>query len=215
MPIETKICGLRDPAAVDAAVQGGAALVGFVFHAKSPRNLAPQAAAILAARVPAGIQRVGLVVDEGDDRIAEILAAAPLDMLQLHGDETPERVAAIKQRFGKPVMKAVAIAEAADLDRAARYLGVADRLLFDAKPPASMAGAPPGGNALAFDWRLIAGRNWPLPWMLAGGLNAGNLAEAVRISGARRVDVSSGVEDRPGVKNPQKIAAFLALAARF
>lgn len=214
MPIETKICGLRDPAAVDAAVRGGAALVGFVFHAKSPRNLTPQAAAALAARVPAGVRRVGLLVDEGDDRIAEILAAAPLDMLQLHGDETPERVAAIKQRFGKPVMKAVAIAEAADLDRAARYLGVADRLLFDAKLPASMAGAPPGGNALAFDWRLIAGRDWLLPWMLAGGLNAGNLAEAVRISGARRVDVSSGVEDRPGIKNPQKIAAFLALAAR-
>jgi phosphoribosylanthranilate isomerase len=175
--------------------------------------LAPQAAATLAARVPAGIQRVGLVVDEGDDRIAEILAAAPLDMLQLHGDETPERVAAIRQRFGKPVMKAVAIAEAADLVRAARYVAVADRLLFDAKLPAAMAGAPPGGNALAFDWRLIAGRDWPLPWMLAGGLNAGNLAAAVRISGARRVDVSSGVEDRPGVKSPQKITAFLALAA--
>jgi phosphoribosylanthranilate isomerase len=214
MPLETKICGVSDPAAVDAAVRGGAALVGFVFHAKSPRNLSPEAAASLARRVPAGILRVGLLVDEGDDRIAEILAAAPLDMLQLHGAETPERVTAIKQRFGKPVMKAVAIADAADLDRAARYLAAADRLLFDAKLPAAMAGAPPGGNARAFDWRLIAGRDWPLPWMLAGGLNAANLAEAVRVSGARRVDVSSGVEDRPGVKSPQKIAAFLALAAR-
>lgn len=214
MPIETKICGLNAPAAVDAAVAGGAALVGFVFHAKSPRNLTPAAAAALAARVPAGILRVGLLVDESDERIAEILAALPLDMLQLHGEETPERVAAIKRRFGKPVMKAVAIAAAADLDRAAHYLAVADRLLFDAKRPASMAGAPPGGNALAFDWRLIAGRDWPLPWMLAGGLNIDNLAEAVRISGTRRVDVSSGVEDRPGVKNPAKIGAFLALAAR-
>jgi phosphoribosylanthranilate isomerase len=213
MAIETKICGLSTPAAVDAAVAGGAALVGFVFHAASPRNLAPTAAATLAARVPAGVLRVGLVVDEGDERIAEILAATPLDMLQLHGGETPARVAAIKRRFGKPVMKAVAVAEAADLDRAARYLETADRLLFDAKLPPTMAGAPPGGNALAFDWRLIAGRDWPLPWMLAGGLNAANLAEAVRIAGARRVDVSSGVEDRPGVKSPEKITAFLALAA--
>jgi phosphoribosylanthranilate isomerase len=214
MALEAKICGLTAPAAVDAAAAGGAALVGFVFHAKSPRNLSLDAAAALARRVPAGILRVGLMADETDERIAEILAAVPLDMLQLHGEETPERVVAVKRRFGKPVMKAIAVAEAADLDRAMRYLAVADRLMFDAKRPRSMAAAPPGGNALAFDWRLIAGRDWPLPWMLAGGLNAGNLAEAVRVSGARRVDVSSGVEDRPGVKNPAKIAEFLALAAR-
>ena len=213
MALECKICGLTTPAAVDAAAAGGAAFVGFVFHAKSSRNLALPAAGELARRVPAGIGRVGLVVDEPDARIAEILAAVPLDMLQLHGEESPERVAAVKQRFGKPVMKAIPVAAAADLDRAATYLRVADRLMFDAKRPPALADAPPGGNALAFDWRLIAGRDWPLPWMLAGGINAGNLAEAVRVSGARRVDVSSGVEDRPGHKDPARIAAFLALAA--
>lgn len=213
MALEAKICGLTTPEAADAAVAGGAALVGFVFHAKSPRNLALDAAAALAARVPARVLRVGLIADADDARIAAILAAVPLDMLQLHGEETPQRIIAVKKRFGKPVMKAIAVAEAADLDHATAYVGVADWLMFDAKRPPSMAAAPPGGNALAFDWRLLAGRDWPMPWMLAGGLNVGNLAGAVRISGARRVDVSSGVEDRPGHKDPAKIAAFLALAA--
>lgn len=213
MALETKICGITSEAAMDAAVAGGAALVGLVFFAQSARNLTLDRAAALAARVPAGIRRVALVVDEPDERLNEILRAVPLDMLQLHGAETPERVAAIKARFGKPVMKAIPVATREDLARADRYVAVADRLLFDAKPPAAMAGALPGGNALSFDWDLLSGRGWPKPWMLAGGLHAGNLADAVARSGARRIDVSSGVEDRPGVKSPAKIAELLRLAA--
>ncbi|MGD9741676.1 MAG: phosphoribosylanthranilate isomerase [Dongiaceae bacterium] len=213
MALETKICGINSEAAMDAAIAGGAALVGLVFFARSARNLSLDRAAALAARVPAGVRRVGLVVDEPDERLDEIMRAVPLDMLQLHGAETPERVSAVRARYGKPVMKAIPVATREDLALAERYVAVADRLLFDAKPPAAMAEALPGGNALSFDWDLLGGRNWAKPWMLAGGLNAGNLADAVARSGARRVDVSSGVEDRPGVKSPAKIEALLRLAA--
>ena len=164
--------------------------------------------------MPPIVAKVGLLVDDPDERIAEILARVALDMLQLHGKETPTRVDDIRRRFGLPVMKAMTIAEAADVAAADRYIGHADWLLFDAKPPPQMTGALPGGNALSFDWQLLAGRSWPSPWMLSGGLNGGNLAEAVRISGARVVDVSSGVESQPGVKDPAKIAAFLAQASR-
>jgi phosphoribosylanthranilate isomerase len=174
----------------------------------------PADAAALAAAIPARIMKVGLFVDDPDERIAEVLAQVRLDMLQLHGRETPERVDAIKRRFGLPAMKAVKIAEAADVVVAERYVGHADWLLFDAKPPPQMTGALPGGNALSFDWRLLAGRAWPLPWMLSGGLTAANLCEAVRTSGATVVDVSSGVERAPGKKDPEKIAAFLAEAKR-
>lgn len=214
MSIRAKICGVNSPAAVDAAVSGGAKFVGFVFYAPSPRAVTPPAAADLATAVPAGIMKVGLLVDDPDERIAEILAHARLDLLQLHGRETPDRVAAIRRRFGVPVMKAVKIAEAADLAVADQYVGHADWLLFDAKTPPQMAGALPGGNALAFDWQLLAGRSWPLPWMLSGGLTADNLAEAVRTSGAQAVDVSSGVESRPGQKDPARIASFLNIAAQ-
>jgi phosphoribosylanthranilate isomerase len=214
MSVRAKICGVNSPAAVDAAVSGGASFVGFVFYAPSPRAVTPEIAATLAAGVPAGVMKVGLLVDDPDDRIAEILTQAPLDLLQLHGKETPDRVAAVRRRFGVPVMKAVKIAEAADLAVADQYLGHADWLLFDAKTSPQMTGALPGGNALAFDWELLAGRSWPLPWMLSGGLTADNLAEAVRISGAQTVDVSSGVESRPGQKDPARIAAFLAAAVR-
>ena len=213
MTVRVKICGVNSRAALAAALAGGASHVGFVFYGPSPRALEAAAAATLAATVPAGVTRVGLTVDETDARIAALLAAVPLDMLQLHGDETPTRVGGLRRRFGLPVMKAIRVSGAADVEAAAAYGGAADWLLFDARPPRDMAGALPGGNALAFDWRLIAGRRWPLPWMLSGGLNAGNLAEAVATTGATAVDVSSGVEDRPGVKNPAKIAAFLALAA--
>jgi phosphoribosylanthranilate isomerase len=214
MSVRAKICGVNSRAAVDAAVSSGASFVGFVFYAPSPRAVMPEIAATLAATVPAGIMKVGLLVDDPDERIADILTHARLDLLQLHGKETPDRVAAIKRRFGVPVMKAVKIAEAADLAVADRYVGHADWLLFDAKTPPQMTGALPGGNALAFDWQLLAGRSWPLPWMLSGGLTADNLAEAVRISGAQAVDVSSGVESRPGQKDPARIASFLAAAAR-
>ncbi|MFZ5790141.1 MAG: phosphoribosylanthranilate isomerase [Pseudomonadota bacterium] len=212
MTLEVKICGITSAAALAAAAEGGAALVGFVFYPKSPRHLTHEAAAALARAVPGHILRVGLVVDQSDDAIGALLGAVSLDMLQLHGSESPERAAAIRARFGKPVMKAIAVAEAADLAAADRYVAVADRLLFDGKPPASMPNALPGGNALPFDWRLLKGRDWPKPWMLAGGLTAENLAEAVTLSGARRVDVSSGVEDRPGQKSPAKIKALLDLA---
>jgi phosphoribosylanthranilate isomerase len=214
MPVRAKICGLNDPASVAAAVGGGASFVGFVFYPPSPRAVTAPAAAVLAAAVPAGIMKVGLFVDASDARIAETLAQTRLDMLQLHGRETPDRVDAIKRRFGLPAMKAVKIAGAADLAMADDYVGHADWLLFDAKPPAQMRGALPGGNALSFDWQLLAGRSWPLPWMLSGGLTGANLGEAVRISGAAVVDVSSGVERRPGEKDPEKIAAFLAEAKR-
>jgi phosphoribosylanthranilate isomerase len=160
------------------------------------------------------VRKVGLLVDDNDARIAEILAGCDLDLLQLHGHETPERVAEIRARFGKPVIKVIPVSEAADLDRAAAYEDVADYLMFDAKPPKSMANALPGGNALSFDWTLLAGRRFERPWLLAGGLTADNVIDAVRISGARMVDVSSGVEDRPGEKNISKIKAFLDASRR-
>ena len=214
MPVQAKICGLNSAIAVTAAVSGGARFVGFVFYPPSPRAVDVAAAAALAGSVPAATARVGLFVDETDARLAEVLASVPLDMLQLHGAETPARVAAIRARFGLPVMKALKVAEPADLDLAAAYDDAADWLLFDAKPPARLENALPGGNAVSFDWRLLAGRSWARPWMLSGGLHDGNLAEAVATTGAAVVDVSSGVEDAPGRKSPRKIIEFLALAAR-
>jgi phosphoribosylanthranilate isomerase len=209
-----KICGLKTPETVAAAVAGGAALIGFNFYAKSPRSVDPATAKRLAADVPATVRKVGLLVDDNDARIAEILAGCDLDLLQLHGHETPERVAEIRARFGKPVIKVIPVSAAADLDRAAAYEDVADYLMFDAKPPKSMANALPGGNAISFDWTLLAGRRFRRPWLLAGGLTADNLIEAARISGAPTLDVSSGVEDRPGEKNVSKIKAFLDAARR-
>ena len=214
MPVSAKICGLKTPEAVAAAVEGGAALVGFVFYGRSPRCVDPATVKRLEAQVPRSVRKVGLIVDESDARIAEILAGCDLDVLQLHGAETPARVAEIRARFGKKVIKAIPVSAAADLDRAAPYEVVVDYLMFDAKPPKSMVGALPGGNALSFDWSLLAGRQFKLPWFLAGGLNVDNLIEAVRISGAPMVDVSSGVEDRPGEKNVSKIKAFLEASQR-
>jgi len=213
MSIKAKICGLNHPAAVAAAVAGGASHVGFVFYPPSPRSIDPLKAASLAAGVPAGIVKVGLFVDASDEDIVRTLGEAPLDMLQLHGDETPRQVKDVRRKFGKPVMKALRVASAADIAAADEYLPAVDWLLFDAKPPPEMKNALPGGNAISFDWSLIAGRGWSKPWMLSGGLNVRNLADAVRITGAKTVDVSSGVEDSPGRKNPEKIAAFLKLAA--
>ena len=211
MPIATKICGLASEEAVAAAVAGGAAYFGFVFYPPSPRAVTPARAAALCAAVPAGVRRVGLFVDADDAAIGDALETAPLDLLQFHGSESPARVAAVRARFGVPVMKAIAIAAAGDVPAASRYEEAADLLLFDAKPP-RRSDALPGGNGLAFDWRLIAGRAWRLPWMLSGGLTAALLAEAVRVSGAAAVDVSSGVERRPGDKDPEKIRQFLAVA---
>src|SRR5438105_3139692 len=212
MTVAAKICGLSSEVAVAAAVEGGAAYLGFVFYPPSPRAVSPARAARLCAAVPAGVQRVGLFVDADDAALAAVLDVVALDILQFHGQESPDRVAEAKARFGRPVMKAISIAGSEDVLAAPRYEDVADMLLFDAKPP-GRADALPGGNGLAFDWRLIADRRWRLPWMLSGGLTAALLPEAVRISGATAVDVSSGVERRPGDKDPAKIQEFLRVAA--
>ncbi len=207
MSVAAKICGLSTPEAVAAATAGGARFVGFVFFPPSPRNLSLAQAAPLIRGVPAGVTRVGVFVDPDDDLLKRVLAAAPLDLIQLHGEETPDRVAEIKQRFGKPAMKAIKIAGESDLAAAPRYYDVADWLMFDARPPKDAT--RPGGNALAFDWQLLRARTSPLPWMLSGGLTAVNVAEAARVSRATVVDVSSGVESAPGVKDLAKIRAFL------
>ncbi len=212
MSVEVKICGVNTPEALHAAVAAGAKYVGLNFYPRSPRYVTPEAAHTLAVQAPARVTKVGLAVDLDDAALAAILEAVPLDMWQLHGGESPARVAQIKARFGLPVMKVVKIAEPEDVAAAEAYFRVADRLLFDAKPPQEMTEALPGGNALTFDWHLLADKTWPLPWMLSGGLDPGNVTEAARISGARAVDVSSGIEDRPGLKNPDKIRAFLAAA---
>jgi len=208
--IDAKICGVSDRPGIEACVAGGARYVGFVFFPRSPRHVTPVQAAGLSAMLPDSIVPVALAVDPDDALIAEIDAQAGVSMYQLHGSETPERVADIKARTGKRVMKAIKVSDASDFDAAEAYLDVADMLLFDAKPPAEMANALPGGNAVSFDWTLLAGRNWSLPWMLSGGLDPENVAEAIRVSGASAVDVSSGVENAPGVKDAGRIAAFLA-----
>ncbi|MBO9448808.1 phosphoribosylanthranilate isomerase [Tropicibacter sp. R16_0] len=207
--VSAKICGVKSPADVVAAAQAGARYVGFVFFAKSPRYLTTEEAAALAADVPLGVAKVALTVNASDDELDRITGAVPLDMLQLHGKESPKRVAEVKARYGLPVMKAIGIADAEDLPQIDLYSEVADQLLIDAKPPKNAD--LPGGNGLAFDWRLLAGRKyWQTPWMLAGGLTPENVAEAIRMTGARQVDVSSGVESAPGVKDAGKIRAFLA-----
>jgi phosphoribosylanthranilate isomerase len=210
MSIDAKVCGLTSAEGVATAARHGARFVGFVFYPPSPRHLTAEQAARLAVLVPTGITKVGLFVDPDDDLLAATLAKVPLDLLQLHGKESPERAVQVKQRFGKAVMKSIAVASESDLATASRYYGSADRLLFDAKPPKDAVA--PGGNGLVFDWELLGGRRWPLPWMLSGGLTADNLGEAVRITHATAVDVSSGVERAPGVKDPDKIMAFLARA---
>ncbi len=212
MPVEVKICGLSTPQTVAAATEGGARFVGFVFYPRSPRCVDPERAAELGAEVPVSVTRVGLVVDADDETLDGIVSVARLDMLQLHGMENVDRVREIRERFGLPVMKVVRMAGPGDVAAARTFEDVAERLLFDARPPEG-AGRP-GGNALAFDWDLLEGQSWRRPWMLAGGLDADNLAQAVRISGAGAVDVSSGVEDAPGVKSAEKIRAFLEAAAR-
>jgi phosphoribosylanthranilate isomerase len=208
MNVAIKFCGLRHSDDVVAAAAAGARYVGFVFFTKSPRNVTLDQARALALNVPPGIAKVGLVVDADDTALDALLAHVPLDILQLHGAETPERVLAVKARYGLPVMKAVGLSGPDDLPGLDAYMQVADQILVDAKPP---EGADlPGGNGLAFDWRLISDRRWPVPWMLAGGLTPENVALAVQMTGARQIDVSSGVERTPGIKDAKLIAAFAA-----
>lgn len=210
MEVRVKICGLRTAEDVAAVAAAGAAYAGFVFFPKSPRHLSIEAARALALGAPEGLCKVALTVDAEDAALDAIIEAVPLDMLQLHGHESPARVAEVKARYGLPVMKAMGVADEGDLAGLMEMSLAADQLLIDAKPP---KGADlPGGNGLAFDWRLLVGRKWLKPWMLAGGLTPENVAQAVRLTGARQVDVSSGVESAPGVKDAAKIAAFVQAA---
>lgn len=222
MAVKVKICGLSNSASVEAAVAAGsdygAAYVGFVFYPPSPRNISPGTAARLTRLVPRHVGRVGVFVDPDDALLARVLDAAALDILQLHGDETADRVADIRARFGLPVMKAIKVRDQEDAAQAFLYEKVADMLLFDARPPADGAAAGdspvlPGGNGIAFDSLLLRNGGWPVPWMLSGGLDSASLSAAVAGSGASMVDVSSGVEDGPGEKNTGKIRAFLKCAA--
>lgn len=208
--INVKICGLTDVADVPAAILAGARYLGFVFFEKSPRHLGLEQAAFMAAAVPEGICKVALTVNASDADLDALLSEVPIDMLQLHGNETPDRVTAVKARYGLPVMKAVGVAGPDDLAALDTYAAVADQILVDAKPPKD--GVLPGGNGLTFDWRLIAGRRWPVPWMLAGGLVPENVGEAIAMTGALQVDVSSGVEAAPGAKDAAKMTAFCRAA---
>ncbi len=208
--IRVKICGLRTAADVQAASLAGAAYGGFVFFAKSPRHLSIDMARDLTRGAPDGLAKVALVVDADNAFLDALLAQCPFDMLQLHGHETPARVSEVRARYGLPVMKAVGIANAGDLAAAFEFSLVADQILIDAKPPKDAT--LPGGNGLAFDWRLVAQRRWLKPWMLAGGLNPSNVAEAIALTNARQVDVSSGVESAPGVKDAGLIVDFVQAA---
>ena len=205
-----KICGLSTEETLDAALAAGAERVGLVFFPRSPRHVTLVRARTLAARARGRAEIVALVVDPDDAGLAEIVTAAVPDRLQLHGHETPERVAAIRSRFGRPVVKALGIASAADLDALPAYAAVADEILFDAKPPKEAR--LPGGNGVAFDWHILAGLDLAIPFMLSGGLGPANVGEALRVTRAPAVDVSSGVETAPGVKDPVLIAAFVKAA---
>ncbi len=208
--IRVKICGLSTQEGLQAVADTGAAYVGFVFFPKSPRNVSIEQARELALATPVGLAKVALVVDADNAFLDAITDAVPLDMLQLHGHESPERVLEIKARYGLPVMKAVGISDASDVPNIDLYNAVADQILIDAKPPKSAT--LPGGNGLSFDWTLIAKRRWPKPWMLAGGLTPDNVAEAIALTSATQVDVSSGVEAGVGIKDNAKIVAFVAAA---
>ncbi len=208
--VRVKICGLRDPDHVAAAADAGAAYLGFNFVPGSPRSVDLARARKLATDVPPGLGKVALTADALDPELDEILDTVPVDMLQLHGTETPLRVAEVKARYGLPVMKAIGIAEASDLDAIDLYAHVADQLLLDTKPPKDAALL--GGTGHSFDWGLLQGRRWPVPWMLAGGLTADNVAQAIRITGAQQVDTASGVERERGIKDADLIREFVQAA---
>ena len=208
--VRVKVCGLTEAEHVSVAVAAGAAYVGFVFFPRSPRHLSLDAARALALDVPPGVAKVALTVDADDAALDALCAEVPVDFLQLHGSESPARVAQVRARYGLPVIKAIGVAGTDDLPTLYRYGSTADQLLVDAKPPAGAT--RPGGNAEPFDWGLVAGIDWPCPWLLAGGLTPANVAQAIAATGARQVDVSSGVERAPGVKDADLIRAFVAAA---
>jgi phosphoribosylanthranilate isomerase len=206
MSLDIKICGLKTPETLDAALAGGATHVGFIFFAKSPRWIEPAAAGALRGVAKGRALAVAVSVDADDAFLDAIVAAMAPDMLQLHGKETPQRVGEVKARYGLPVMKALSVSEAADLDRALAFAGVADRLLFDAKPP--KGSELPGGNGVSFDWTLLKALPAGTDYLLSGGLNAGNVGEAMRLADPPGLDVSSGVESAPGVKEVGLIRGF-------
>lgn len=208
--VRVKICGLNDAAGTQAAVDAGAAYIGFNFVRRSPRFVEPQTARDLAGSVPPGVCKVALTVDFDDATLDAIMADVPIDMLQLHGSETPARVAELRARYGLPVMKVIGIGSAEDLTDLAAFGAVADQLLVDTKPP--KGAALTGGTGQTFDWDLLRGQRWSVPWMLAGGLTADNVAEAIRRTGVRQVDVSSGVERAKGVKDAALIRSFVDAA---
>ena len=210
MRLAVKLCGLSTEETVEAAIAGGATHVGFVFHARSPRAVTPGRAADLIRLVRPPVLSCGLFVDAVQDEILRTLDRVPLDILQFHGTEPPERCRFLRERTGRTVMKAIPVANDADIRAAERWYDAVDLLLFDAKPS---PGGLPGGNGIPFDWDLLAGRSFPMPWFLAGGLDPDNVADAVRRTGAPGVDVSSGIESSPGIKDRAKIAAFLAAVA--
>ena len=211
MPLITKICGLSTPESLHTAVTHHADYVGFVFFSPSPRNITPMEAATLSRDTPASIKKVAVTVDMSDSEIESLLQHFTPDYLQLHGNESPERVASVRTRYALPVIKALSVREPADLERASLYTDAADMLLFDAKPPKNAT--LPGGNGVSFDWNILKGKLFALPWFLSGGLSCQNIGEAVNISGARMVDVSSGVESSPGEKDLSLIQEFLTLTA--
>ena len=209
--IPVKICGLTHSDDLAAAVKAGARYIGLNFFPKSPRYVSPEKAAALAAEVPLGVAKVALVVNPTDEVLDDIINTAPIDMIQLHGSESPERVSEVKARYGLPVIKAIGIAGPEDVAKIDVYARVADQLLIDAKAPKDAA--LPGGNGIAFDWGLLADKKyWTVPWMLAGGLTVENVAEAIRLTGAKQVDLASAVESSPGRKDPAKMQAFIAAA---
>jgi phosphoribosylanthranilate isomerase len=211
-PVKVKICGLTDEDSVEAAIEAGADMLGVVFFANSPRAVSIERAAEILQWVPPEVLKVGLFVEPTDSLLNKVMNNVRLDFFQLHGAESPERVEQVRQEYGMPVIKALGISSPADLNAAAAYDLVADWLLFDAKPP--IGAERPGGNALAFDWSILQGRTWACPWLLAGGLTIDTVADAISRSGASAVDVSSGVESAPGVKDAKLIADFIAAAKR-
>jgi len=206
MALDIKICGLKTDEAMAAALAGGASHVGFIFFARSPRYVEPAQAGRLRQAAIGKAKAVAVTVDADDAFLDEIVDKMHPDMLQLHGAETPERVAAVKARYGLPVMKVFSVSEAADLDRLKPFIGIADRFMFDAKPP--KGSQLPGGNGVAFDWRILAGLDAGLDYMLSGGLNAANIGDALRSANPPAIDISSGVESAPGVKDPALIEQF-------
>ena len=209
-PTRVKICGLTSPEAIKGAAQAGATYGGLVFYEKSPRHLSLAKAREVALAAPPGFAKVALVVNPQDAFLEEMLSQVPIDILQLHGAEQPQRVQQIKQSTGLPIMKALGIATAQDLREIDRYAEICDQLLIDAKP--APGAKLPGGNGLAFDWQLLENHTWKIPWMLAGGLTPDNVAQAVRVTQARQIDVSSGVESAPGTKDMEKMRNFVAQA---